>query len=97
MKLAEKITVCEVSLRDGLQIEKTILTVEQKLELIHGLEQAGVKVIEAGSFMSPKAVPQMANTDEVYRRLTQLPGVEYRALVGNLKGVQRAVECGCKR
>lgn len=97
MKLAEKITVCEVGLRDGLQIEKQILTVEQKLELIHGLEKAGVKVIEVGSFMSPKAVPQMANTDEVYRRLAQLPGIEYRALVGNVKGVQRAVECGCKK
>lgn len=97
MKLAEKITVCEVGLRDGLQIEKQILTVEQKLNLLHGLEKAGVKVIEVGSFMSPKAVPQMANTDEVFRCLVQLPGVEYRALVGNVKGVQRAVECGCKK
>ena len=97
MKLAERLTICEVGLRDGLQIEKTILTVEQKLELIHRLEEAGVQVIEVGSFMHPKAVPQMANTDEVYLRLEQRPGVEYRALVGNLRGVQRAIDCGCKK
>lgn len=97
MKLQEKITVCEVGLRDGMQIEKRILTVEEKLELIHALEDAGVKVIEVGSFMHPKAVPQMANTDEVYRRLEQRSGVEYRALVGNLKGVERAIACGCKK
>lgn len=97
MKLAKRITVCEVGLRDGLQIEKAMLTVEEKLELIHGLEEAGVPVIEVGSFMHPKAVPQMANTDEVYRRLEQKPGVEYRALVGNLRGVQRAVDCGCRK
>lgn len=97
MKLPERITVCEVGLRDGMQIEKTILTVEQKLELIHALEDAGVRVIEVGSFMSPRAVPQMANTDEVFRRLEQRPGVEYRALVGNVKGVQRAVDCGCRK
>ena len=97
MKLAERLTICEVGLRDGLQIEKTILTLEQKLELIHRLEEAGVQVIEVGSFMHPKAVPQMANTDEVYLRLEQRPGVEYRALVGNLRGVQRAIDCGCKK
>ena len=51
MKLPERITVCEVGLRDGMQIEKTVLTAEQKLELIHALEDAGVRVIEVGSFM----------------------------------------------
>lgn len=97
MKLAKQITVCEVGLRDGMQIEKTILTVEEKLELIHALEDAGVKVIEVGSFMNPKAVPQMANTDEVFRRLRQRQGIEYRTLVGNVRGVQRAIDCGCKK
>ena len=61
IKLASSITVCEVGLRDGMQIEKRILTVEEKLEMIHRLEDAGVRVIEVGSFMHPKAVPQMAN------------------------------------
>ncbi len=95
MELPKQVVVCEVGLRDGLQNEKKILTVAEKLEMIHRLEQAGVKVIEVGSFMHPKAVPQMANTDEVYRNLTQLEGVEYRALVANLKGVERG-GCGQK-
>ena len=97
MKLADKITVCEVGLRDGMQIEKVILTVDEKLSMIHRLEDAGVKVIEVGSFMRPKAVPQMANTDEVFRQLVQKPDVEYRTLVANLKGVERAVACGCRK
>lgn len=97
MKLASHITICEVGLRDGMQIEKQILSVEEKLEMIHRLEKAGIRVIEVGSFMHPKAVPQMANTDEVFRNLEQLPGVEYRTLVANLRGVQRAIDCGCKK
>ncbi len=97
MKLPEKITVCEVGLRDGMQNEKKILTTDEKLEMIHLLEDAGVKVIEVGSFVKPAAVPQMADTDEVFRRLEQKPGVEYRALVANPRGVRRAVGCGCKK
>jgi len=97
MKLQDKIVVCEVGLRDGLQIERRVLTVEEKLRIIDELVDAGVKVIEVGSFMKPTAVPQMANTDEVYRRLVQKEGVEYRALVGNLRGVQRAIDCGCRK
>ena len=97
MKLAPSITVCEVGLRDGMQIERKLLTVEEKLEMIHRLEDAGVRGIEVGSFMHPKAVPQMANTDEVFRRLEPREGVEYRSLVANLRGVQRAIDCGCKK
>jgi len=97
MYLPKSITVCDVGLRDGLQIEKHILTVEEKLALVHALEDAGVKVIEVGSFMRPKNVPQMANTDEVFQRLLPKSGVEYRALVGNLKGVERAIACGCRK
>lgn len=74
LKLAPSITVCEVGLRDGMQIERKLLTVEEKLEMIHRLEDAGVRVIEVGSFMHPKAVPQMANTDEVFRRLEPREG-----------------------
>lgn len=97
MKVASAITICDVGMRDGLQNENTILDVDQKLGLIHDLEDAGVGVIEVGSFMNPKAVPQMANTDEVYKLLEQKPGIEYRALVGNFQGVERAVACGCKK
>lgn len=91
------ITLCEVGPRDGLQNEATILTASQKAALILGMVEAGIKVIEVGSFVSPKAVPQTANTDEVFRMLPRFDGVEYRALVANLKGVQRALACGCDK
>lgn len=97
MKLPTSVTLCEVGLRDGLQNEKTLLRVEDKLELLRGLVDAGFSVIEVGSFMNPKAVPQMADTDELYRALGDVPGVELRALIPNLRGVQRAVDCGCKK
>lgn len=97
MKFPEKITVCEVGLRDGLQNEETILSVEQKLEVLRDLIDAGFKVIEVGSFMHPKKVPQMANTDEVYKELGSVEGVELRALIPNLRGIQRAIDCGCKK
>ena len=54
-------------------------------------------MIEAGSFVHPRAVPQMADTGEVFQRLEKRPGVEYRALIANLKGVERAAACGCKK
>ncbi len=97
MKFAEKITVCEVGPRDGLQNEKKLLSVEEKLALIDGCTAAGFPVIEVGSFVSPKAVPQMETTDELFRRLNPRPGTEYRALIANLKGVERAAACGCKK
>lgn len=97
MKLPSSITLCEVGLRDGLQNEKTILTTEEKLTLLRGLVDAGFSVIEVGSFMHPKAVPQMANTDEIYKEIGSVPNVELRALIPNLRGVQRAVDCGCKK
>jgi hydroxymethylglutaryl-CoA lyase len=95
--LPSAVTICEVGLRDGLQNEKTILPVETKVELLRGLIDAGFSVIEVGSFMHPKAVPQMADTDEVYKTIGQVPGVELRALIPNLRGVKRAVDCGCKK
>ena len=97
LKYVDHVTICEVGPRDGLQNEKTILTPEQKLELIQAAGEAGFPVIEVGSFVHPKAVPQMATTDEVFRRLVRREGVEYRALVANLKGVERAAACGCRK
>lgn len=97
MELVKAITLCEVGPRDGLQNESKILTVEEKLDLIQGMADAGFPVIEVGSFVHPKAVPQMANTDEVFQRLQKRDGTEYRALIANLKGVERAAACGCKK
>ena len=96
-QMPTQITLCEVGLRDGLQNEKTLVPTEKKVELLLGLIDAGFKVIEVGSFMLPKAVPQMADTDEVFKAVGQVPGVELRALIPNLRGVQRAVDCGCKK
>lgn len=97
MKLPSSITLCEVGLRDGLQNEKTLLSTQDKLELLRGLIDAGFSVIEIGSFMHPKAVPQMADTDELCKTIGEVPGVELRALIPNLRGIQRAVDCGCKK
>ena len=96
-QMPSQITLCEVGLRDGLQNEKTLVPTEKKVELLRGLIDAGFKVIEVGSFMHPKAVPQMADTDEVFKTVGQVQGVELRALIPNLRGVQRAVDCGCKK
>lgn len=90
----KSIRVCEVGPRDGLQNESTRLSVEQKIELIEMAVDTGIKSIEIGSFVHPKAVPQMADTDEIARRIKKVPGVEYRALVLNLKGMQRALDAG---
>ena len=90
-------TICEVGLRDGLQNEKQILSVDQKLEILDSIIDSGIKIIEIGSFVHPKAVPQMANTGELAKRMRRFPGVEYRVLVPNLKGLERAHDSGLKK
>ncbi|MDD4437846.1 MAG: hydroxymethylglutaryl-CoA lyase [Tissierellia bacterium] len=97
MKLPSTVNLCEVGLRDGLQNEPVILNTSEKLKLAEGLIKAGFKVIELGSFMNPKAVPQMADTDELFKSLSNVEGVELRALVANKKGVERAISCGCRK
>ncbi len=97
MKLVDSVMICEVGPRDGLQNEKMILNTDDKVQLIDSCTKAGFPVIEVGSFVHPKAVPQMADTDEVFRRIQRKSGVEYRALVANLKGVERAIGCGCTK
>ena len=88
------VSLCEVGLRDGLQNERTIPSVEQKLELLNSVVDSGVRIIEVGAFVHPKAVPQMADTDALCRAMKKIDGVEYRALVPNIKGVQRAFDAG---
>jgi hydroxymethylglutaryl-CoA lyase len=87
------VTVCEVGLRDGLQNEKTIPRVEQKLQLLNAVVGSGICII-GRRVRASKAVPQMADTDALCRAMQKVDGVEYRALVPNLKGVQRAFEAG---
>lgn len=94
MQLPQQVKIVEVGPRDGLQNESTAVPVEVKLELIHKLEQAGLPVIEAGSFVSPKWVPQMASSTEVYRSIQQKPGISYPMLVPNLRGLESALAAG---
>ncbi len=93
----KKVRICEVGCRDGFQNEKRIITTEEKIELIDMMTDAGFPVIEVGSFMHPVKVPQMANTDEVFKGIKRKEGVEYRALIPNVRGVQRAIACGCSK
>ncbi len=97
MKLSKRVTICEVGPRDGLQNEKVPLSVDQKVMLIEMVQDSGIKLIEVGSFVSPKAVPKLAETDEVVKRIKRRDDVEYRALIMNMKGLVRAYECGLKR
>lgn len=82
------------TLRDGLQIESQTFTLEQKVELFTLLQRAGLKRIQAGSFVHPKIVPQMADTDELIRTLGQQEGTVLSALILNGKGLDRALACG---
>jgi hydroxymethylglutaryl-CoA lyase len=93
----EKVTICEVGLRDGLQNEKKLFSVEEKLQLLNAVVQSGVKIIEVGAFVHPKAVPAMAETDKLVQAMEKIEGVEYRVLVPNLKGVERAFASGIKK
>ena len=90
------VTLVEVGPRDGLQNEKTKLSTSIKIELIERLANCGVPVIEAGSFVSPKWVPQMADTEDVLMGLKPLAGTRYPVLVPNLTGFERAVAAGAK-
>ena len=90
------VRVVEVGPRDGLQNEKVTIPTEAKVEYITALADAGLRVIEAGAFVSPKWVPQMADTAEVFRNIPKDPGVEFPVLVPNMKGLERAIETGVK-
>ncbi|MDG2019160.1 MAG: hydroxymethylglutaryl-CoA lyase [Porticoccaceae bacterium] len=95
MSLPKAVKIVEVGPRDGLQNESASLDVATKVELVHGLADAGLQTIEAGSFVSPKWVPQMAGSDEVFKQLA--PGqATYTALTPNMRGLDRAIECNVK-
>jgi isopropylmalate/homocitrate/citramalate synthase len=97
MKISvDTVKIVEVGPRDGLQNEKVTIPTEVKVAYITALADAGLRVIEAGAFVSPKWVPQMADTAEVYRNIPKDPGVEYPVLVPNAKGLDRAIEAGVK-
>jgi len=88
-----RISVREAGPRDGLQNEDPVPT-EDKVELIDRLSATGVTRIEAVSFVRPAAIPQMADAEEVWKRITRAPAVRYSALVPNLRGAARALDSG---
>lgn len=94
MKLPQKVRIVEVGARDGLQNEKKPLSVETKVAFINMLSDAGLQSIEAGAFVSPKWVPQMADTDKVFAAIHKKNGVSYPVLVPNEKGMQAALAAG---
>lgn len=91
MALPKRVRIVEVGPRDGLQNEKQPVSAEIKIDLIQRLANCGISYIEAGSFVNPKWVPQMASSEEVFGALERKPGVTYAALTPNLKGFERAL------
>jgi hydroxymethylglutaryl-CoA lyase len=96
MSLPVRVKVVEVGPRDGLQNEPKTVPAPVKIELIERLADSGLTVIEAGSFVSPKWVPQMADTAQVLAGIRRRPGVSYPVLVPNLKGLEAALAAGAE-
>lgn len=86
-----EVRIYEVGPRDGLQAEATVVSTDAKLTFVGMLADAGLREIETTSLVSPKAIPQMADADELLRRLERRPGVRYPVLVPNARGLERAI------
>ena len=96
MSLPTHVRLIEVGPRDGLQNEAQPISVDDKVQLVDALSAAGLGYIEVGSFVSPKWVPQMAGSAEVFARIQRKPGVVYGALAPNLRGFEDALAAGVK-
>jgi hydroxymethylglutaryl-CoA lyase len=94
MSFPEQVKIVEVGPRDGLQNESTTVPAEIKVQLVEKLADAGLSVIEVGALVSPKWVPQMATSAEVFTRVHKRPNVSYPMLVPNLKGLELALAAG---
>jgi hydroxymethylglutaryl-CoA lyase len=96
MPLPTHVRLVEVGPRDGLQNESLPISVADKVMLVDALSDAGLSYIEVGSFVSPKWVPQMAGSAEVFAQMQRKPGVTYAALTPNLKGLEDALAAGVR-
>lgn len=92
MSWPKSVRIYEVGPREGFQIEKGPISTSDKVALVDALSKTGLKSIEVTSFVSPKWVPQMADAEEVLAKIQRQPGVEYRTLYLNVKGLQRALQ-----
>jgi len=93
MALPKYVKIVEVGARDGLQNEQAV-TLEDKVTLVNALSKTGLKVIETGSFVSPKWVPQMADSHQLFDRIERGDGITYSALTPNMKGLEAAIAAG---
>lgn len=96
MDFPQQVTLIEVGPRDGLQNESSFIPSVDKIEFINLLSQTGLKHIEVTSFVSAKAIPQLADNDLVFSRITKEPEIAYSALIPNERGMRKALECGIK-
>src|SRR6187402_2976832 len=94
MAMPERVTIVEVGPRDGLQNEAAQIATETKVEFIDRLTAAGLGVIEATSFVHPRAVPQLADADAVYPAISRAGGVRFPVLVPTPRGLERAIAAG---
>ena len=94
--LPHSVRIVEVGPRDGLQNEKAIIPTEQKIQFIQMLADAGLPVVEATSFVSPRAIPQLSDASEVMANLSRRSSTSYPVLVPNLKGMERALAAGVR-
>jgi len=92
--VSRPVTVVEVGPRDGLQNEAVVVPTAAKVELVERLAEAGLPVVEVTSFVSPRAVPQLADADAVLPAVRRRPGVRYPVLVPNVRGLERALAAG---
>lgn len=92
----QSIRLVEVGARDGLQNEHLTLPPETRVQLLTHLADAGLRTLEAGAFVSPRWVPQMAGSDQVFKQLPMRPSVSWTALVPNLQGLEAALAVGCQ-
>jgi hydroxymethylglutaryl-CoA lyase len=91
MNLPSQVNIVEVGPRDGFQNEAQFIPTDKKVEVVNALSRTGLKNIQVTSFVHPQAIPQLADAEEVMSRIDRLPGVSYRVLAPNLRGVQRAI------
>ncbi|NVL31330.1 hydroxymethylglutaryl-CoA lyase, partial [Pseudomonas syringae pv. actinidiae] len=96
MPFAQKVNIVEVGPRDGLQNEAQPISIEDKVRLVDELTAAGLMHIEVGSFVSPKWVPQMAGSAQVFEQIQRREGVIYSALAPNLRGFEDALAAGVR-
>ena len=89
-----RVEIMEVGLRDGLQNITGNISIDDRLSIINGLVDSGIKNIQIASFVNPKRVPQMAQAEDLANRIFKIEGIEFSGLVFNQKGVERALDCG---